>query len=145
MPQPATIRNFDLRPKGSWRLEETKNGLYYEAQAILEATVGGGASVRQVAAIRLTEEDIDNLLEVPKIRDLILSRFLTQLEAMLDHDWFSAKLDEFFSKRHTAEQVMRHLERMGHLPWFRKKLAAVLKDEGLRQLVKESLEEHGDG
>ncbi len=67
-------KGFIQRPLGPWRFVKHNDEAHYTAEAILEVDIAVGKKAQQPAEIRLTDEDVERLLDVPELKELLLKR-----------------------------------------------------------------------
>jgi len=72
-------KQFIQRPDGPWKLVQHKDAAHYSAEAVLEVTIAVGKKAHQPAEIRLTDEDLERLMDVKEIRDLFRRRLLGEV------------------------------------------------------------------
>lgn len=75
---------FIQRPSGPWTFVQHQDEAHYTAEAVLEVNIAVGKKAHQPAEIRLNDEDIERLLDVPELCALLRKRLFGELPSRVE-------------------------------------------------------------
>lgn len=75
---------FIQRPRGPWTFVQHQDEAHYTAEAVLEVDIAVGRKAHQPAEIRLNDEDIERLLDMPELCELLRQRLFGDLPSRVE-------------------------------------------------------------
>ena len=75
---------FIQRPQGPWTFVRHQDEAHYTAEAVLEVNIAVGRKAHQPAEIRLNDEDLERLFDLPELRELLRRRLFGELPSRVE-------------------------------------------------------------